>query len=127
MFIGIICSNQRYLAILGQYKIYVNICANADSRKSILKFLSKTEKNGTNANFDSDFVDDFFLISLNCFFVTVQSIGRFFIPSLKNNVPSNIWRFSVFWYVLTQLVSTSDLLYWTVVLFLFFVLAFVCF
>ncbi len=117
MFIGIICSNQGHLAILGQYKIYVNICANADSCKLILKFLSKTEKNGTNANFDLDSVDNFFLISFNCFSVTVQSVGRFFIPSLKNNFCSNIWRFRVFWYVLTQLVNTSDSLYWTVVLF----------
>jgi hypothetical protein len=80
MFIGIICSNQGYSAILGQYKIYVNICANADSRKLILKFFSKTEKNGTNANFDCHTVDDIFLISFN-FFVTVQSVGSSFIPS----------------------------------------------
>jgi hypothetical protein len=127
MFIGIICSKQGHFAILGQYKIYVNICTNADSRKSILKFLSKTEKHGTNANFDFKSVDDFFLISFNCFFVTVQFIGRFFIPSLKNNFCSNIWQISVFWYVLTQLVNTSDLLSWTVILFLFLVFVFFCF
>jgi hypothetical protein len=127
MFIGIIRSNQGHFAISGQYKIYVNICANAYSRKLILKFFSKTEKNGTNANFDFKSVGDFFLISFNCFFVTVHSIGRFFIPSLKNNFCSNIWQFSVFWYVLTQLVNTSDSLSWTVILFLFLVLVFVCF
>ncbi len=68
IFIGIIRSNQGHLAILGQYKIYVNICANADSCKLILKFLSKTEKNGTNTNFDVDSIDNFFLISFNFIF-----------------------------------------------------------
>ena len=77
MFIGIIRSNQGHLAISGQYEIYVNICANADSRKSILKFLSKTEKNGTNANFDLDSVDDFFLISFNCFLWQYNPLGGF--------------------------------------------------
>ncbi len=41
--IGIIHSNQGHFAIFGHYKIYVNIYANADSCKSILKFFSKTE------------------------------------------------------------------------------------
>ncbi len=68
-----------------------------------------------------------FLDFFQLFFVTVQAVERFFIPSLKNNFCSNIWWFSVFWYVLTHLVNTSDLLYWTVVLFLFLVLVFVCF
>jgi hypothetical protein len=69
MFIGIICSNQGHFAILGQYKIYVNICANADSPNLILKFLSKKERNGTNANLNFDSIDDFFMISFNCFFL----------------------------------------------------------
>ena len=115
LFISIIRSSQRHFAISGQYKMYVNICANADSCKLILKFFSKTEKNGTNANFDFKSVDDIFLTSFN-FFCNSTICLEFFYPIIEKQF--------LFQYLA---INTSDSLSWTVVLFLFLVLVFVCF
>ncbi len=104
MLIGIICSNQGHSAILGQYKMYVNICANADSRKLILKFFSKTEKNGTNANFDCKSVDDIFLISF-IFFCNSTIRWEFFYPITEKQSLFQYMAIQCIWYVLTQFVN----------------------
>jgi hypothetical protein len=69
--VGIIYCNHGHLAILGQFKIYVNICTNDDKHKSILTSFSKTENIGINTNFEFDK-----LVLIDC----ISSLKNYFFP-----------------------------------------------